>query len=134
MDITSENDNGYKVMIKWRYEDSANKLIVLKKKIQQLKDIVNKDQKELKVYKKSYEKLFNFTGDGKALINAWGLSVVMNQSMIDVQLDNTINTVEDSIASPEVKPKMAKEVRKKPLAKASRHNSRSSSQIDDNLT
>jgi len=47
--------------------------------------------------------------------------------MIDVQLDNTINTVEDSIASPEVKPKMAKEVRKKPLAKASRHNSRSSS-------
>jgi len=33
MDITSENDNGYKVMIKWRYEDSANKLIVLKKKI-----------------------------------------------------------------------------------------------------
>jgi len=34
MVITSETDNGYKIMLKWRYEDSANKLVILKKKIQ----------------------------------------------------------------------------------------------------
>ena len=78
MVITSETDNGYKIMLKWRYEDSANKLVILKKKIQQLKDIVNKDKTELKAYKDSYEKLINFKGDGKALIQVWGLNVNIN--------------------------------------------------------
>lgn len=32
--ITSDNNNGFNVMLKWRYEDSGAKLIVLRKKIQ----------------------------------------------------------------------------------------------------
>ncbi|CDW81047.1 UNKNOWN [Stylonychia lemnae] len=136
--ITSDNENGFKVMMKWRYEDSGIKLQILKKKIQQLKEIVQKDSRELKQFKESYENLFNFEGDCRQLIQIWGLNIILKQSP-DSKMDNAFHTLESNSASPdlayEVRPnKISKQAKKRPLAKVSRHNSRSSSQMDEQLT
>lgn len=74
--ITSEKENGFIVMLKWRYEDSGPRLVQLRKKIQQLRDKLLKEQESLRRMKDSYEKLLNYKGgDGQLLIDLWGLAI-----------------------------------------------------------
>lgn len=76
MTVSSEKDNAFSIMLKWRYEDSGLKLVQLKKKIGQLKDKLNKEQDSMKKIKDNYEKLLNCNGsDGSKLIELWGLAV-----------------------------------------------------------
>eukprot|EP00347_Sterkiella_histriomuscorum_P000849 403374285 len=86
--ITSEKENGFHVVVKWRYEESGVKLQTLRKKILQLKDKLTADQEQLRCYRESYEKLLNFKGDGSVLLQQWRLDNVKNKNLENQTFSN----------------------------------------------
>lgn len=144
--MTSEKDNGFNVMLKWRYEDSGAKLVQLKRKIQMLKDKLTKERETLKSVKESYERLLNCKGsDGELLIELWGLQcppveLVINSpsniSAIDESNPTITSAMNSLMSSPESAFKrgpgrLARSIKKKPLGKISQNGSRSNSLMNE---
>ena len=71
--MVTEKENGFNVVLRWRYEETAFKIVQLKKKVVQLSSRLQSEEVNLKKSKERYEKLLNFRGDGEELFKIWGV-------------------------------------------------------------